>query len=579
MSLTSSLHIGRTGLTASQLAIQVAGNNMANAATPGYSRQIARLAPLMGGGSTQQLSIGAGAQVTAIQRQVDSAIQARLWGATADEARENALAGVYSQLESVLGELGDNDLSSQLSTFFSSWSERANQTRSSASVVQQGDRLANFIHRLRSDLVDQSRQSDRTMGAAVEGANQLLDQIAHLNGEVSAAEISGQEANVLRDQRDQLITQLSQFMEVSVVDRGREGVDVLVGSMPVVLGSQSRGVELKRSTDASGDTQISVSTIQGDSELNITSGLIGAAIASRDGTIENLIGKVDDISKQLIWQVNKLHSTGVAGNGYGSLTGSLAFGVADRTRALNSAANGAMVGLPGQPENGGFVVRVRQGSTGAMTTVRVDVDLDGLTAAGLPGTTDDTTAEDIRAQLDGVAGINATFSADGKLQVTADEGFTFSFEDDTSGALAALGMNAYFTGVDGSSIGVRTDLLSDASKLAAGRYVNNQLVENGTALQLAQIQDAPLASLAGQSLSGLWRDAVQEVGGKSAGAASAAAASSLVRESIDSQRAAVSGVSIDEESINLLQFQRQYQASARLITVVDEMTQTLINII
>lgn len=579
MSLTNALHIGRTGLTASQIAIQVAGNNMANAATPGYSRQLTRISPLRAGSTSLQSSIGAGAQVTAVQRQVDNAIQARLWGATADDARQNALAGVYGQIESILGELGDNDLSSELSSFFSAWSERANQTRSSASVVQQGDRLASFVQRLRSDLVDQSRQSDSTLGAAVDGANSLIDQIAHLNGEISGAEIAGQEANVLRDQRDQLITQLSAYMEVSVVDRGREGVDVLVGSTPVVLGSVARGVQVKRTVNADGSTQVGVETTAGQSELTVTSGQIGAAIASRDGTIENLIGRVDDISRQLIWQVNRLHSTGVSGNGYAALTGSTAFGTADRALALNDPENTAMQGLPGQPSNGGFVVRVRQSATGAMTTVRIDVDLDGITNAGTPGTDDDTTAESIRAQINSIAGVSASFNAEGKLTVSADEGFTFSFEDDTSGALAALGMNSFFSGSDGATLAVRSDLKTDPQKLAAGRYVNGQLVENGTALQLAQIQDAPLEALSGQSLAGMWRDAVQEVGGKSAGAQSAAAAATLVRESLEAQRAAVSGVSLDEESVNLLQYQRQYQASARLISVVDELTQTLIGIV
>ncbi len=579
MSLTNALHIGRTGLTASQIAIQVAGNNMANAATPGYSRQITRIAPLRAGTTSLQSSIGAGAQVTAVQRQMDSAIQARLWGATADDARQNALAGVYSQIESILGELGTNDLSSELSSFFSAWSERANQTRSSASVVQLGDQLANFVQRLRSDLVDQSRQSDRTLSAAVEGANSLIEQIAHLNGEISGAEISGQEANVLRDQRDQLITNLSAYMEVSVVDRGSQGVDVLVGSTPVVLGALARGVQVKRTVDADGNTHVGVETAAGQTELTVTSGQIGAAIASRDGTIENLIAKVDDIARQLIWQVNRLHSTGVAGNGFTNLAGATAFGTADRTLALNDSTNSAMVGLPGQPTNGGFVVRVRQNATGAMTTVRVDVDLDGITNAGTQGTDDDTSAESIRAQLNAIAGVSASFNAEGKLVVSADEGFTFSFEDDTSGALAALGVNSFFNGTDGASLAVRSDLKGDASKLAAGRYVNGQLVENGTALQLAQVQDAPLESLAGQSLAGLWRDAVQEVGGKSAGAASAASASTLVRESLESQRAAISGVSLDEESVNLLQYQRQYQASARLITVVDELTQVLIGLV
>jgi flagellar hook-associated protein 1 FlgK len=291
------------------------------------------------------------------------------------------------------------------------------------------------------------------------------------------------------------------------------------------------------------------------------------------------MGRVDELASRLIWEVNRLHSTGDPGSGYARLTGSLAFAPLDRARAMNDPQNRSIANLPFEPVNGGFVVRVRQTSTGAITTVRIDVDLDGLTNAGQPGTGDDTTPEQLRAAIDGVAGVSARYTPDGKLDVRGDDGFTFSFGDDSSGVLASLGMNAFFTGTDSTDIAVRSDLVSEPARLAAARYVNNQLVENGTALLIAGVQDAPIEALEGRSLGAMWRDAVQGVGGDAAGARSAAEAASLVRESLEAQRAAVSGVSLDEESVNLLQYQRQYQASARLISVVDEMTQTLISLV
>src|SRR5437868_1782118 len=105
MSLTAAIQIGRTALAASQLGIQLAGNNMANAATPGYSRQIGRFVPLRGDSSVFGISIGAGVQVRSVQRQVDSALQDRLWTSGSDQAASQTQSDIYSQVESVLSEL------------------------------------------------------------------------------------------------------------------------------------------------------------------------------------------------------------------------------------------------------------------------------------------------------------------------------------------------------------------------------------------------------------------------------------------------------------------------------------------
>jgi flagellar hook-associated protein 1 FlgK len=576
MSLSAALQIGRSALAASQLGIQVAGNNMANAATVGYSRQRIDIESIRGDQSVPGGGAGRGVRVSTIRRQVDGALQARLTGAGADAAGAQTQQRIFEQIETTLGELGTNDLSNELSNFFKVWSERANQTKASGSVVQQGDRLARFVRELRTDLTSQRRQIDDQIDATVVEANELLESVARLNKAISTSEGSGAPANTLRDQRDQVIEKLAQIMDVSVIDRGLGGLDVLVGSAPVVLADRAKLLEVLRVNSASGTSVTVRTTGEQGQDLGLASGSLGSLLMNRSGAVDATIDRLDTLASSVIFEINKLHSTATNATGMVSNTGTLGFSTADRARALNDAANESTNGLPFAATNGGFLVQVRERSTGAMQTVRVNVDLDNVTAAGLPGADDDTSAEDIRASLDGIAGLNATFTADGKLSIVADDGFDFSFSDDSSGALAVLGVNAYFTGKSGADIAVRTDLLADSTKLATGRMVNGQFVENGTALEMARLQDRSAASLGGVSFADHWRDTSQQVSGATASATTNAQARAMVFESLASQRDALSGVNIDEESIGLMDYQRQYQAAARVISTVDQMTQSLL---
>ncbi|MBI1191383.1 MAG: flagellar hook-associated protein FlgK [Tepidisphaera sp.] len=576
MSLNAALNIGQSALSASSLGIQIAGNNIANVSTPGYSRQLARLVPLRGDSSSW--NVGSGVGIAAVQRQVDEAIEARLRTSTASAAYASAQSTIYSQVEDTLGELGKNDLSSQLSSFFSAWSERANQTNSNSSVVQQGDQLAAFLQNLRGDLVSQRSQIQGQLAGAVTRADQLLSSIADLNGQISQAEVGGQPANTLRDQRNSAVKELSGLIDVSVVDRGQGGFDVLTGSTPLVLGSQSRGITLKHDV-VNGQQTTSVATKVNSQTLTPGSGQIAAFASGSTSAIDDAISRVDGLASTLIYEVNKFHATGANAAGLTTTSSTAAFTLADRSRAFNDPANQSAQDLAHAPTNGGFIVRVRNTNTGAEQTVRVNVDLDGINNAGQPGTADDTSPEGLRAQLDGITGISATFSPDGKLQVNADQGFEFNFEDDTSNALASLGVNAYFTGGSAKDIAVRSDLKTDPNLLTAGRYENGAFVENGTALALAGLQDQGVASLGGQTIQQSWRDSYQSIGAGAAQAKTLADAAGTVRDSLESQRSAVSGVSIDEESINLLSFQNQYSAAAKLISVTDQLTQTVINLV
>jgi flagellar hook-associated protein 1 FlgK len=580
MSLSAAIQIGRSALTASQIGMQVAGNNLANVATRGYSRQVANLIPIRGDNSLTGMTIGRGVQVSEVRRQVDSALQGRLWNGVADEASNRQQFDILSSVEATIGELTDYDLSSEMSAFFNSWSELANLTHSPSVVVQQGQRLAEYIRGQREDLQQTREQIDRQLGAAVDKAEELMSSIARLNVEISAAEGSGGgSANTLRDQRDRSVTELAGFMDVSIIDHGAEGYDVLVGSTPVVLGGRSRGLKLERETQ-DGEVVARVMVRESEQEITPTAGSIGGLLASRNSVVDQTIDELDTLASQLIFQVNKLHSTGSNRPGLTTTTGTRPVPTTDRALALNDPTNQTFADLPFHAVDGGFTVTVRQSGTGATQTVRIGVDLDGRDSAGNPGFTDDTSLDDLRAAIAAIPGMSqTTITADGRLRVAADAGFEFSFSDDSSGALAVLGVNSYFAGKDATDIDVRSELGATPSLVMAGRQGTGSFAENGTALRISELQSTPIDALGGKSLPDRWRDTVQAIAVDTSAADTRSRAASVVRESLEAQRAGLSGVSADEETIDLLSYQRQYQGAARLISVADQLMDQILQLV
>jgi len=578
MGLTSAFQIGRSALTASQLGIQVAGNNLANASSPDYTRQTALLSPSGGRLISQNAYSGGGVAIDGVRREINEALQQRLRTGIADESAARTRLDVYSGVESSLNELTGYDLSSQLSTFFNSWSERANLVQSSAVIVQQGEELASFMRTMRSDLVDQRQQIDGELGAAVERADSLLSEIADVNGQIANAETGGATAPGLRDKRDELLSELSGLMDVSTIEHANGAVDVLVGSTPVVLGGLSRGLDLVRESD-NGDLSVRIVLKDDRTTVPITSGRVGALLDARGEAVDGTIEKLDAIASELIFRINQIHANGTNLDGLTSASGTMRISPADQTLALNDPTNSTLAQSPFTPTNGGFLVHVNDEVNGGTRTVRIDVDLDGIDATGTSGFGDDTSAEDIRAALDAIPGLNATFDAGGRLNVEAATGFSFSFAEDSSGVLAALGVNSYFTGTDASDIAVRDDLIDDPNSLMVGRIDDGTFVENATALAIAGVQDESLDGLGGENLRASWSNAVQQVANRTSAAVTRADAAGVVRDSLEAQRAAQSGVSIDEETMNLLSFQRQFQGAARIISIADQLLQTLFAIV
>lgn len=582
MSLTGALQIGRSALAASQAALQVTGNNLANAATPGYTRQVARLDPIGSGIDSQGLSVGRGVSVSEVRRQIDQALQRRLEDAVSREQGSIVDQNVLSQVESILNELSGSDLTTQLNKFFSSFSELANNptaTETRSSAVEQGVSLATFIRGMRFDLQNTRTQVDAQIQGNVNKANQLLSDIAKLNLEVVNAEQGRAVANDLRDRRDGLVRELSQLLDVTSIEQPSGSVDLYVGSTPLVQGNTSLGLSFVQET-VNNDIAVSVRVTKTGETLDLKTGTLGAMLQQRVGTINRTMSELDTVASNLIFEVNRLHSSGRALTRLTDLTGSLQFSTADQTRALNDPANTTTSSLPFAARTGSFDVIVTD-ATGAKSTVRIQIDLDGVTNTGAPGTANDSSLATIVAQINAIPNVSASVTPSGQIRVQTAGGFDVAFANDTSGVLAVLGVNTYFSGKNASDIAVRSDLQQDPTRLVAGSDTvsGRSGGSNTQALGIAALRDRAVDGLGGVSISDGWLKTVERVGSAGSAAKTRADSTRLVRESLESQRASISGVSVDEESINLLQYQRQYQGAAKFISVVDEMFQTLLQLV
>ena len=583
MSLTSTLLIGRSGLTAAQTGLQVAGDNLANAATPGYTRRVVSLTPAVGPYEGPNSYNGQGVLVNRISRAIDPAIVSRLRSAISEESATRASFETLSQVESVLAPLSETSVSSQLNAFFDAFSELANNPTSAESralIVQQGQSLGSYLGGLRGDLRTLAGQVESQIESGVERADGLLTEIGRLNQAIVRTELGRGEDPGLRDQRDALVQELSGLLDISVLERTNGSVDVYVGSTPIVLEGRSLGLAVDRfEMNGSDEPVLTLVTTEGPEQQKIypASGRLGGLLAQKNGRIDSAIAEIDRLASSLIFEVNRLHTQGRSFPGLTETTGTLRVQEAgDQVAAFNDPANGRFASLPFGPVNGSFEMTVTDRATGLTQTHRFDVDLDGIDAAGATGFSDDTSLQDVVDWMNAsVPNITASITGAGELRVTAAAGHEFGFANDTSGVLATLGINTFFTGEDASDLGVRADLAANPSRVVAGLSLGS----NEAALGISQLRERPIEALGGVSLLERWRQTNDAVAVGTAAARTESEAAGQVRASLEAQRASVSGVSVDEETINMIAYQQQYQAAARLISTVDELTQILINLV
>jgi flagellar hook-associated protein 1 FlgK len=446
----SGLNTALSGLEAAQAAIDTTGQNIANANTPGYSRQrvvqtdrvpltIPSLSTITGEGS----QVGLGVDITTISRVRDQFLDSSYRSQNSQTSGNNTASTLLGQVQAALNEPSASGLSTALNKFWTAWSglqnDPTNQGAMSA-VLGAGQTVAENLNTLSGELSTLQSQvtgqyttlTDPTSGPVASDANQ----IAALNVQIAQAQTSGLDANALLDQRDQLVDDLSQYSNIYVTQQPSGMVNVSFGNA---------------ATAASNGTADPTQLVNGGT-VDLSDNLTDSNLKGSSGTLGSLLGLYD------------------ATTGTGKIAG-YATTLDSVTNQLVTAVNGAI-----------------SGADASGTTAPAFFDPAGKTAATIA--------------------VNSSLSTSNPPYTAAEAGAVSKL----TGGAADQAYNAFVTQIG-----------SDVQAANSARQTSQSLLSE-----------------------------------------------------ISNQRQSISGVSLDEEMTNLIQYQQAYQASARVMNAIDEALRTLI---
>lgn len=477
--LLSALSAGKTSLRTSQKAVEIAGNNIANVNTPGYSRQVAVFQPVPSL-ELRGFFIGQGVNINNIAREHDVFLTRQIHDKSGTLGEESARLAPMAELERIFS-VAENNLATEIDRFFDSWKELSTNPSGQTErqiVLQRGDLLARSFEDAVTSLTGAQRNINASVESKVTGVNPVLREIADLNLRISTLEISGQTANSDRDRRDMLLEDLSKQLGVTYYEEKGQVSVQLPGGLPLVQGTQAMSIETQM--DSALNLQLVLRTgpnTTTDLSTNMLGGEFKGLLSVRDEFIPQRMEELDHLAYSLAYQVNDLHRAGT--------------------------------------------------------------DLDGQ--AGLdffiatpdpPGAAPNPPAVPLAAHEKGFAKSLAVALSDTR-QVAAAQG-----------------------GVPGDPL----------------------IGDNRNALTLASLADNLQAVDGNDSFIGYFSKITSKVGTEASRGALAARGMEDAMVQIKNMRDATVGVSLEEEMIDLIQFQKGFEASAKFLAVVDELMESILNL-
>lgn len=550
MGILSLMDIGKSALMANQLALQVTGQNISNVSTTGYTKQelVLEAADPM---NSQPGQVGMGVKATEIKRQYDSFIENEIISQQQTLGQLGASADASSQVEQVFNEANNTGVGNAINDFFSAVQDLSNNPSGSAertTLVAKADTLTQFVKQSYGDLSAIRASTDKDISDQVGTVNDTASQIAQLNQQITEAQAEGQNPNDLIDKRTQLLKDLAGSIGFSTYENA-SGVNIVIGGgISLVEGgrafalkadkSNTDGLNIVEYDNGSGNIQ--------DITSQIKSGKLGGLLDARDRLIPKFQDGLDNLSASVTNEMNKLNR---AGFGLDGSTGVDFFTPLGATAWSGSGNSGT--GAPG---------------TASVTNYN-NLSLDQFQVQFTSPTAYDITD----------AATGAVVSTGNAYTPGADimaGGMKFS----VTGAPAS-GDVFYLSAAKGaaSNFSVSQAVTADGSKIAAATDPTMLPGDNRNALAMAALQDSP--EISGKyTFSDYYSSLVSDSGVESQRASTQNEFQTGLLQNLENQRDNVSGVSLDEETTNLLKYQRAYQAAAKVISVADQLLQTVLQI-
>ncbi len=714
--ITSLMNTGRSALMANQGAINVVGNNISHVNTEGYSRQVARFNDIY----VQTFNagqLGLGVEVD-IERCFNRFVENAYLDKFSEYSRWNEEYGVLQSVESLFNEANTDGISSALGVFFQDWNnlvQLPDDTAAREALLEDAQSLITLINHAQTSLDTLQEEMNAYIADAVGEVNRLLQQIQGVSrqiAEMEPADISN--VNALKDERDLLVRQLAEYIEVDV----HEDVDndfrlTTVDGMPLMdlmelYSLEVRGPRiennlkpdsayggtievsgndgheyvfevLKAPIDANNPGEMRVSVDGGrtwlrnadgtemrvdipadygdpahpirvkdmelvftanpanlavgdrfevvpkeglywvsptrdalnitpqvlandkDNSERLTEGKLAAYYTVRDHHIARYEDKLNAFAETLIWEVNNIHAQGSGMEAMTHTIGSYEIPI-DR-RHLPLGDGGCGLPFSDRLTEGNVTFQLYDEVTGQPAGGMWELDFkeddsNDLTSQGIQNfNPDEHKLEDVREALNRAYnkaakanGITSTHEfatiVDNRLQLTAGPEFSFAVGNDTSGLMAALGLNTFFTGGNAGDMGLNAAVVQNSDFINAGKINANSAVnpgDNAVALDMVKLATKTVDfsttwSHAHQTLGNYYGTLVGLVGSEVRTVATNADYTEALANDLQEKTQAISGVNLDEEMTLLIKFQHSYTAAAKLITTADEMLQTLLSL-
>ena len=618
--------ISVSALQAFQQAINVTSNNVANASTPGYDRETVNLTeaiPQSNGAAT----IGAGVVVSGIDRAFSQAAANQLNTSQSSLGQLNALQSYANQIDNLFGTTAGG-LSTALQNFYSAFSDVATNPTSTASrqaLLGQAQGVASSFQNASGELNSLNTDVNSRITADVTQINSIAKAISTLNNQIvtGTAQNGGQQPNELLDQRDQLVSSLSQLVNISTTTDTNGALNVFVGNgQPLVLQGQVTG--LTTVANQFNATQLEISNTASSAVIsgNITGGDLGGLLSARTQVINPAINQLGQIATALSQTVNSqqaqgLDLSGKLGAPLFSVGAPLATGSARNTDAVTASVT--VTGLGALTSNDyvlsfvGGVPKLTNTSDGtSVTPAGAGTVASPYTSAGIsivlsgtPANGDQflvqptaTAAASLKVVLSNpsqiaaagavktaAAGSNtgaATISS-GTVTNSADPNLlapgTLAFTSPTTYTINGGAPQTYASGGNINFDGWQVQISGSPANGDSFTVSSNAggTGDNRNALAAANAQNVGVLQNGTTSITGGVSALITGLGSQTQQINTAQAAQSAVNAQALSSVQSTSGVNLDEEAASLLQWQQAYQAAAQALSIGNSLFTTLIN--
>ncbi|MAF31544.1 MAG: flagellar hook-associated protein FlgK [Magnetococcales bacterium] len=597
--LNSTLNIALSALQTTQTTLSTVSHNISNVNTEGYVRQQVINGNVALGG------FGGGVNITEIRQVVDRFLEGRITGQTSVVGYAQTQSDFFDNIEVIFGTPGsDASTEKVIGKFFNDLANLANAPDSTSlqlNAVKNGEFVVQSITGIATEIQAAQQRADDQINESIDEVNEAIKKIFDLNNEIVTLGMSsngGANANDLLDERQRQVNTVAKHLNVNVLVDGLNRLSLTTETGRKLVDSSYVQLERIAPTPPSTFQDVGLRPIGNDGtpsttvfpivSSRLTSGGIKGLMDIRDVEMENILAEVNNLASTMIDSFNRIHSQGTGipplnqlttGNG-NELSG---FG-ADVTTELNINVGDS------------FDISIVDIATGSPITTTLAA---GGGAGPIAITAAPTSLTDIANAINANADIGADITAaviidaDGfeQLQVTANNAsYGVVMRNNVGNVTGELGINNFFTGNDATDMAVRADISADPARIASARMRETDggvsFQDNRNMIALAQLSESPVSfaaagGLAAQnkSMSEYFINISSNLAIRLDDSTSELEFQDVILSDMESRFLNTSGVNLDEELSNLLVYQRSYQASARIVSVVDELLQTLVNIV